>query len=129
MNGDVFVFNVNEELRKIRANTDQTKISTVSKISSNTIEVVKKDLLQEHDEISNISNISNISRISSSVVNPHHSEKNKVKEVKNLIVNYARYWGETEENIEEYIKEQLETYSLDDLINCFKSLSMDIGIL
>lgn len=96
MNREVFAFDVNEELRKIRANSDQAKISTVSRISS------------------------------TSSVNSQFPAKDKVDEIKKLIRKYAQYWGESEENIEEYIEDQLASFPLDDLINCFRSLNADI---
>ena len=116
MSNEVFSFDVNEELHKIRANIDQSKINTVSKISNHAGEIVKKT-----SEISSISRISNVS-----ASNQQFSQKDKVAEVRNLIRTYARYWGETEESIEEYIKDQLESYPLDGLLKCFRSLNADI---
>lgn len=90
MNNDAFAFDVKEELHKIQADTNQGKISNISRISS------------------------------------APSEKNKIEEIKRLIRNYAQHWGETEENIEEYINDQLEAFPLDDLISCFRLINADI---
>lgn len=72
---------------------------------------------------SNQDKISNFSRISSTTSFP---DKNKIEEIKRLIKNYAQYWGEKEENTEEYINDLLATFPLDDLISCFRSLNADI---
>lgn len=121
MNKETFTFDVNEELRKIRICGDEEKISVISKISSSEGEFAKKPSSKNCNEISDNSRIS-----SASAANQYFSDKNKVEEVKTLIRNYARYWGETEENIEEYIKDQLAAFPLDGLINCFRSLNADI---
>lgn len=96
MDNDTFTFDVNEELRKIQSYSIQNKISNFSRISR------------------------------TSAANLSFTDKNKIEEVKRLIRNYAQYWGETEENTEEYINDQLAAFPLDDLISCFRSLNADI---
>lgn len=93
---DTFTFDVKEELRKIQSNSNQNKISNFSRISST--------------PDSNLS----------------FTDKNKIEEIKRLIKNYAQHWGETEENTEEYINDQLAAFPLDDLISCFRLLNADI---
>ena len=93
---ETFIFDAIEELHKIQAQPDKNQISTISRISN------------------------------ASTANQNFSDKNKRDEIKKLIGNYARHWGETEENIEEYIQDQLAVFPLDDLIKCFRSLNADI---
>lgn len=105
MNNDIFTFDVNEAVHKIRARTNHSD----SKIQLN--------------------EISSIIRISSAPPsNSFSSVKDncKVIETKESIRKYARYWGEPEENIDAYIKDQLGCYPLDDLIYCFRLLNADI---
>lgn len=126
VNNEDFNFDVAEELRKIRTHAAQGQISTVSNISNNVTATEKRTSLLLCNEVSSISNISG-----DITAKPYFSskDKNQLEEVKRLISSYARYWGESEENIEEYINEQIAAYPLDDLIKCFSSLNADIQYL
>ncbi len=93
-----FRFDVAEELRKIRGINSQYEISKISRIS-------------KHPQNNSIYSA---------------KDKLKISEIEQLIRSYARYWGENEELINEYIADQLKAYSLDELYNCFKLLSADI---
>lgn len=96
MDNDTFTFDVKEELRKIQSDSNQNKISNFSRISS------------------------------TPAANLSFTDKNKIEEIKKLMRSYAQYWGETEENTEEYINDQLAAFPLDDLIRCFILLNADI---
>jgi hypothetical protein len=98
VNNNALTFDVNEELVKIRAAANTVAISGISKISS----------------------------VPAINLNSSPIDKHKASEARELIQRYARSFSDTEENIEEYIKDQLESYPLDDLINCFRLLNADI---
>jgi len=97
MNSDIFKFDVLTELLKIKADSNNS--------------------------------ISGMSRISSAHTPPLNSfveEKSKIIEAEELIHKYARHWNETEENIKEYIEDQLKSYPLDDLLVYFRLLNISI---
>ena len=98
MNNDTFSFDVSNEIIKIREATHTTEISKISKISN----------------------------APTGTTTSSNEALCKIKVINNLIYRYAKHYGESEENIMQYIDEQLKTYSLNDLMKCFKSLNANI---